>query len=47
MARLVNAVGDFRIERHGLERDYQLLFEAYLELRGELDRIAGRRGVAD
>jgi len=46
---MINTFGDFRIEHRGLEREYQLLFEAYLELHEELDRIVGRvaRGVAD
>lgn len=42
VTRMINTFGDFRIDHRGLERDYQLLFEAYLELREELDRIVGR-----
>jgi hypothetical protein len=41
MVKLINAFGDFRIEQQGLAHDYQLLLEAYVELRRELDIIRG------
>ncbi len=47
MTKLINTFGDFRIERRGLEQDYRLLLDAYLELRHELDAIRGGRQDAE
>ena len=43
MVKLINTFGDFRIEQKGLDHDYRLLLDAYLELRRELDLIRGAR----